>query len=589
MGADDQDGGADMTRRRDQGLDADLSCTPEAVCEEACGEIDDGCGGVLDCGACGCVEGVPVDLRCGACGFGQTFCEEEGGGHSAVSCSLSSLASAPEECAQVIHVRSAQPSQSPDGSRENPFATLGEAMEAAAQNGATFIALAAGEYALEAGLTLLEGVHVVGGFTPDFFFDEEGTSTLVIAPLAQEGNYMAIKARDLVEPTWLKQLDVQIESVAERGTLYGVHAVASPGLRFEEFNLFPTSVSDGASGADGQAGMDGIKGGDAALTSYLGDRSGQDTATHDQTAYVNGADAGEAGTNTDCAAVARGGAGGEGAHIIYNSFVMPPAMPLTVFSAERGKASAAGLSGGSAGSNVIPNGEAGQKGMSGMQGMSAASGVSSGSIVNSFWSVGGDGQPGEDGTHGTGGSGGGGSWWMEVVSSNERLNKPGASGGGGGAGGCGGKGGGGGQAGSSSFGMLLIDSEGIVFDRVLVRASAAGDGGDGGQGGRGGLSGQGGAATTMYENNYGFFAGNRPPPQPHSRIAGLGGAGGAGGEGGAGGAGAGGSSFGVYCEGASSVMRIGEVVVEAGQPGNGGETTDASAQDGQAKDVVNCW
>jgi hypothetical protein len=162
-------------------------------------------------------------------------------------------------------------------------------------------------------------------------------------------------------------------------------------------------------------------------------------------------------------------------------------------------------------------------------------------------------------------------------------SKPGASGGGGGAGGCGGEGGKGGQAGATGFGALIVDSTGVIFDRVSVQGPDAGNGGNGGSGGAGGIGGVGGEGSTQYATT------TSSTPVAHPLNAGNGGTGGQGSTGGQGGAGAGGSSFGVYCDSASSVERMGDVTALAGQPGAGGALGSLPGENGQAEDVVNCW
>lgn len=161
-----------------------------------------------------------------------------------------------------------------------------------------------------------------------------------------------------------------------------------------------------------------------------------------------------------------------------------------------------------------------------------------------------------NGTAGTGGSpgfggGGGGGGGGSPIS---LFNDFGGGGGGGGGGGCPGDGGTGGGPAGSSFGLFLINSTGLTVIDSQIRAGDGGDGGRGGPGGRGGAGGVG--------------ARGAPPSGSSAGAGGKGGDGTPGGNGGAGGGGAGGDSVGVHCEG-TTVIPEGSTL-EVGSPGAGG-------------------
>ncbi len=582
-----EDMGMDMVEEGDMvspdaGMDmpADMEemCTPLTECPaDTCGMLEDGCGGTIDCGPCACVDGQPSEPTCGVCGFGVSGCEQATGNGPA-TCSLSALTVNPSDCDRVIYVREADPVATPDGSKQSPYADVAQAFAAGKANGASMIVLAQGSYVVSGKLELVEGMHVVGGFTNDFVFDEEGTSALTITPTGPDNERVGVEAIDLENKTWLKQLDITVEGVNAPFTLYGFHIVGSAGLHLEEVSITTGPLGDGSSGKDGADGANGGDGGDAESLVTLAARVGDMTVD----GYVNGAFAGAAGVNGDCPTNANGGAGGEGIHIIATEIAVSPFVEYMRVLPAAGEPSASGTPGGGNGSSMSPNGMNGTSGVPGVGGNNGVSGTSQGRVVRTYWEIQGNGEDGEDGGTGTGGSGGGGTWWMEEDAELQE-SKPGASGGGGGAGGCGGEGGGGGQAGASGFGVLVVDSLGVIFDRVNVQGPDAGNGGNGGSGGAGGVGGVGGGGSEQYAITA------SATPVAHPLNAGRGGTGGQGSTGGFGGAGAGGSSFGVYCDAGSSVERMGEVTALAGQAGAGGPLGSLPGENGQAEDVVGCW
>lgn len=553
-------------------------CEPLTECPvDTCGTIEDTCGGTVDCGACACVDGQPTEATCGVCGFGVAGCESAAGDGPA-TCGLEALTVTPSDCDTIVYVREADPVANPDGSKANPYSDFAQAFAAGKANGASMLAVAQGSYNVGGVITLVEGMHIVGGFTNDFVYDEEGSSSLTITPTGQGDERVGMEAFDVEEKTWLKQLDLTVEGVNAPFTLYGMHIVGSPALHLEEVSVTTGPLGDGSSGKDGADGADGGDGGDAEVLVTLASRVGDMTVD----GYENGASAGAAGVNPDCAAVANGGAGGEGIHILATELAVSPFVEYMRVLPDNGATSEFGTPGGTHGTSVSPAGMNGMSGIPGTGGNNGASGVSQGSVVCTYWSVEGNGADGEDGGSGTGGSGGGGTWWMEEAMELQE-SKPGASGGGGGAGGCGGEGGLGGQAGASGFGILVVDSMNVVFERVSVQGPDAGNGGNAGSAGEGGVGGRGGDASSQYATQ------STSTPQAHPLNAGRGGTAGQGSPGGIGGAGAGGSSFGVYCDSASSVMRMGEVSALAGVGGVGGVLASLPGENGQAEDVVNCW
>lgn len=558
-------------------LPDDMGCEAMDVCAPGvCGMQNNDCGEEVDCGECACADGVPSTPFCGPCGLGETTCEEPDS--SAASCSLG-MDELPLVSAQCVEVRFVSPStlMEGDGSRERPYNSIQKALDELEATGG-LVVLQAGEHTLPERLVLKEGVHILGGANSEFLHDEEGMSSIRVTPTGTDGDLVGVLALELSNKTWLKQIDIYTENVDAGHNLYAMHVMASPGLHLEEVNVHGGKVADGANGKTGSDGTDSLPGEDAEERVTLAKRVGDMT----QNGYENGAFAGTGGQNADCRDRANGGSGGEGFHVLA---IDPPGDPVqvvyTLIPGEAGGVNAVGLPGGVAGSEASPNGQDGQPGATGMTGQSGASGTAQGSLVRGFWQVQASGIAGQDGQHGTGGSGGGGSYWMTLrnpVSDSD----PGASGGGGGAGGCGGQGGGAGEGGGSAFGLLLVDSSGVVLDRVTVQGPDAGNGGNAGDGGRGGKGASGGLGSSLYA-----VTATTSSTRPHTRAAGRGGTGDQGGDGGQGGAGAGGSAFGIYCSN-TTVERIEPVMVSSGLAGSGGMGLPAG-EDGQQQHVFGCW
>jgi len=96
-------------------------CEPIVVCPaEACGMVDDGCGGSLECEPCACQGGVPVETTCGPCGLGQVVCDSATGG----SCETPSVVEGIEGCEAMLFV---DQGASGDGSKGSPFGTISDA------------------------------------------------------------------------------------------------------------------------------------------------------------------------------------------------------------------------------------------------------------------------------------------------------------------------------------------------------------------------------------------------------------------------------------------------------------------------------
>src|SRR5690554_2411946 len=73
---DDESDAENGTPDVDDEEDATETCTPtvDACSADICGDIDNGCGEILDCGACPCDGGTVVEESCGTCALGVRTC-----------------------------------------------------------------------------------------------------------------------------------------------------------------------------------------------------------------------------------------------------------------------------------------------------------------------------------------------------------------------------------------------------------------------------------------------------------------------------------------------------------------------------------
>ena len=543
----------DMGDTPDMEVEPDMS-TPIAECPiDTCGQIDDGCGGMLDCGACACTDGVVAeDAACGSCGLGVVTCAE--GETGAGTCDTFALAEntlGEEVCANVVYVDASALAANADGSKEDPYASIATALENT--DAPALILVAEGDYT-EPPLTLKAGVNILGGVDSDFVFT--GTrANVTIESTTTMDRLIGVNAEGIEEATYLGYLSITTQDVPVRGTNYGVRVYQSPALTLSNLTVTSGAGGAGENGIDGVEGTEGLDGGDA------GDAI-QFANEEDGGRRFNGALKGTGTVNPDCP-VANGGDGGRGARASIRDSDGQGEM---LYDAQEGFPSSAGVPGGASGSSAVPDGFDGNSVSDGLPGANGQAGSEQGQFELGFWVQARDGEDGEDGEHGKGGSGGGGSHWPSNDTSEQGFGEiPGASGGGGGAGGCGGGGGAAGTGGGSSIALIIVSSDGVAIQDSTFVSGAGGDGGNGGRGADGGAGGSGGDGSLFYR-----FTKTSGTTTAHPLQAGRGGDGSGGGHGGEGGSGAGGASFGGLCE-ASVIDTFGEVTFTAGAGGEGGK------------------
>ncbi|WP_441288951.1 hypothetical protein ACSRUE_45075 [Sorangium sp. KYC3313] len=451
-----------------------------------------------------------------------------------------------DECA-VFASATAEPGG--DGTKANPYASLGEAVANAGNK--RVLACASGAFAES--VTIEAGVEVIGGFDCDaeWTWSEEARSGIE-AP----ANQIALTVSEAASGAKVRSFSVRAASATEPGgSSIGV-AVADV-----EAELAQVDVTAG----DGMAGEDGTTPTEAPLAG-AGAPSNVSNAC---TALVYGDDPGV----TACEdGETRGGVGGLGGITTTeggNGLKGADGAPLPEPNVD-----ASGLGGTG---QTDPDGDCkpGTVGKSGARGMAGATSTDTTLTLASI--VGGDGENGTVGTRGQGGGGGGGAkaGLFCPGPSMSTVEGVGASGGGGGAGGCGGKGGGGGQAGGSSIGIISLGTKLVLADVTV----AVGEAGKGGNGAAGQLGGSGGAGA----------AGGTAPAAP--AIPGCkGGDGGRGGAGGPGAGGRGGHALGIaYAAAASATLELKEFMMgtagDGGSAGPGGSEQSAGAQGASGV----CW
>jgi hypothetical protein len=597
----DEDAGPDADHETDAD-DTDPVCEPITECPaEACGAIDDGCEGTLDCGACACTDGeASADATCGLCGLGSVQCAlgETGQGSCSLGNSLPAFDAIPADCAtDVVYLDPLSPDGG-DGSAESPFNAFTAAYDAATQNASTptFILIAKDEpIELNEALTVFDGVSIVGGLTHTeqgaWVYDTTGQdrTEIVVTGNGALDYTQGIVANGVGTATLLSHLNVTVanppsgESTQDGrgGNSYGLRAINSDGLvlSFVDLSASPggrgADGDDGANGANGSNGVDGAKGTNKKPAPVIGPALGASSQCDAQ--YGN----------------ATGGNGGRGAIACFlnttpcNFF---DANWTPDFATERGGDAPSGPQGGFAGLGNRRNpGDATDGADAAPHPTPAAPGMrgtTGGAVVVDLWSATGSGTPGEHGLNGRAGGGGGGTGYFNQ-SDNEWYT--GTAGGSGGSGGCGGGFGDGGGVGGASIGALLVNSNVTIIDS-RISGALGGIGGDGGMGGAGGTGGIGGVGTSLLERWSGFGSGNIQQADITGAKSGDGGDAANGQNGGGGGGGAGGDSYGIVCH-QGSVPTLERTTVQAGGSARGGAAGSPDvlrADNGTSQDFLGC-
>ena len=440
----------DMGETPDMTVEPDM-CTALTECPmNTCGQVEDGCGGVLDCGECACVDGTPTQPTCGACNLGVSRCDENG----ELSCEMPPLPEGAAEgldCAEdVLYVDAANQAGIEQGTLQNPYARLSDALAEAETRAAKsehiVIALTRNDtHTIPVGpeplkisyFVLPEGVSLIGGFDSAFTYDPERRSR--IESSSPTGGML----RGLTKSFLLSGIELEAASPQRPGiTSYGliVRDVSAAAL-VRNVVVRAANGTDGEAGMDGQNGERGEIGGSAAspvLEQGVPVAAGQGALAPNACPNSSGADGGK-GSGFDSGMDGEfgqdnfqglpGGLGG-----IYLS---------DFFSQKHGEDGSDGPDGADGAPGGPPEPHAGELQPGGA------------------WVHNGNGMSGMDGQPGQGGSGGGGAAGYQ---DGTLGSFPGGSGGGGGAGGCPGTAGTAGRTGGSSIGLLFYNSPGVAFE-----------------------------------------------------------------------------------------------------------------------------
>ncbi|WP_438027118.1 hypothetical protein [Sorangium sp. So ce233] len=456
-----------------------------------------------------------------------------------------------DECA-VFASASAEPGG--DGTKDKPYASLGEAVAKA--GGKRVLACATEPFAES--VTIAAGIEVIGGFDcgAEWTWSEEARSGIE-AP----ANQIALTLGEGASGAKVRSFSVTAANATyPGGSSIGV-AVADVEAELIQVDV---TAGDGMAGVNGETPTEAPQVGAGAPMTSASAACARDELVYGGDPGVTACEDGET----------RGGAGGLGGITGTeegnglkgaDGAPMPEPNPNNRGIGGTGQTDAAGEC------------EAGANGKSGDAGKAGDPG--NGTLLTLAGIEGGDGGSGTTGKRGQGGGGGGGAKaGLFCVAGANTVEGPGASGGGGGAGGCGGKGGGGGKAGGSSIGIVSLGTK-LVLTEVTVAVGKAGKGGNG-AGGRGGALGGSGATGGT--------------PSPNGGSAGCdGGRGGQGGMGGPGAGGRGGHAVGLaYAAAPTAAVELMEFTMgtagDGGTAGPGGSEQSNENNGAQGASGV-CW
>lgn len=556
-------------------INEEMSCTKRTQCAQgACGMVDDGCGGALDCGACDCVEGVPSSPTCGICGLGVNTCTGAEASCNAppLIASLDPLGFEPDACAgAILYVDSTQTSGGM-GTKEAPYGSLVDALAAAKASTRAILIQGNATQTYPQGIELLNGVSLVGGWDDQWRPNPQFRPTIIVGGVLPNKSLYGVAARNINSPTTVSHLKFGTPDHAEPGASnYAFYVKDSTGLILDTVEISAGAAGKGTDGPKGVDGSPGTPGEDASPASFVSNRSDGSEGDFSLPNF-------EACRQSMPELYCTGARGGKGRYWKLSSG--------SISGEQNGRASASGGAGGFAGTFGGPDGKRGLPGMyMSSSAVLGAAGQIRGSVVDGYWISQGTGGPGGIGPMGGGGGGGGGAFssGLELPPHCGMCQGcqvcPAPHGGGGGGGGEGGGPGSGGEPGGSSYGLFALNSKLVVFASI-VKAGFAGAGGEGGLGGAGGAGGRGGKGGSSI-----IVSGQ---PRPTSYRGGDGERGLDGLPGGPGGGGAGGDSLGAFCVEGSSLQVDAFTRFEHGGQAVGGNSMGLKGEDGRGLETFGC-
>ncbi|MBN2359247.1 MAG: hypothetical protein JXR83_07315 [Deltaproteobacteria bacterium] len=487
-----------------------------------------------------------------------------------------------------------------DGSRTNPFKTIGAGLTALPRTGKSYLLVAEGVYVEN--LALAEGVQIYGGYASDFLRRDIFLYQTILRGM----------------PPLPRQVDAAISAVnLGRGTAYtvvsGLHiygrdvdlatpdnqaGVTSYAIRVRDCGpglIVQNNVVHGGRGGQGGRGSTGAMGHGRQTSTALDGAPGLDSQREGGECPAGMRRAGGAGGRNNQCGTSAASSGGAATCPTFNWTTTPYQGGHAEYATPTGNDGAGGYDWSfdawsesdchhvtESGWPSNPQRNVGMDGLDGAAGSAGAGGsgcqASFGSFADGTWvpaaAAATAGAAGAIGVAGGGGGAGGGTARWFSGGSGCFYHEQGATGGGGGAGACGGTGGSPGGNGGASIAILVAAAAATALTPTVVQnrirrgiggnGGAGGFGGPGGQGGRGGF---GGGATTWVGS-----------------TGGKGGDGGNGGSGGGGGGGCGGPSYGVLTHnllapefGADNIFEYDDGRLTGGVAGPGGGSSTPSA------------
>jgi hypothetical protein len=442
-----------------------------------------------------------------------------------------------------------------DGSMNNPYQKLSDAIAAFPSSNKEYILVAEGSY--DESLELSSGVQIHGGYSADFFSRDVVLYKTIIR--GQMADY-AIKAVGIDSKTTLLSGFVIYGYDQTNVPLDDTDGKPSVAVYIEDCNsslVLRSNLIVGGQGQAGGRGSSGEAGYGRQMSSALDGSGGQDGVMVDEAQdcpedtqnpggfggvnyFCNGSN-GNLGGTTVCPQFDWGADPVQGTQAQYLTNADGNGLGGYDWSFDDSGDYCSHATESGFPTDIQSNvGQDGSDGLDGASGLGGAGGLGKyGSILNGKWIAAdleaSSGALGDDGQGGGGGGGGGGTarYYRGSYYNDCPGYELGPAGGGGGAGGCGGYPGLPGGAGGASISIMAVKS-GTSLPELKYNQIQRGRGGPGGAGGFGGMGGLGGT---------GGFGGN--PPSWISSSGGKGGDGGNGGPGGGGGGGVGGPSYGI--------------------------------------------
>jgi hypothetical protein len=432
-----------------------------------------------------------------------------------------------------------------DGSRENPYATISNALNRITDRQDIYVMNRRSEaYTPSATLDVPNGTSLYGGYDKDWIRDRIKNRTRILS-----SNVLGVRFRDVEQDAWFEGFDLQGGSAptASAGSGAWGLVVDDGGARLSILNNTIVGGDAGSSTANNGGTSYGV------LARYIEDlrvanntiRGGAGGRGADNAGLGGKADNGNRGSNGSGSSGGGGGSRGGGRGGNGGTGFADHGSSGSAGSSGNG---GGGGSGGRNGDGVIFSGRTGGQGPGGTGGRGGDGGNGRGDITTTAQFIPQPGLRGATGSAGLGGGGGGGG-----AADDEGVN--GGGGGGGGGGGAGGAGGLAGWGGGASIGLAVAY---LGQAEIANNYIGGGPGGAGGRGGNGQNSGDGGTGGSGADGNDNIFG--------RGADGGNGGSGGKGGYGGQGGGGGGGPSIAIALgESANASLQNNDL-----EPGAGG-------------------